>query len=1383
MNNHTISHQIFQNHYDYYKNVGVETIKQQAGQVEQVGADYQGRVIFELLQNAFDKAEKNILVKVHGNTLYVANDGVEFSYVKNFDYEKGSSERGDFQSLCSISTSTKSMATSIGNKGVGFKSAFSIAANDYVNVFTKAEILDNSKRLNEQIAFRIYDSFKKADDIDTDLEKEVRESLKQKIEQLQFERKERGVPGYYFPIQIPITDVIINEFFNNGYVTVIEIPFGTTNEVTVKTLFKEIEKVHFQFVRLKYDKDFEIKFDYNGHVVEKKVEKNCNQFFSIKVKNEEIVKLAKKANIAIEEPVVAFRINHNANGGFFNFLPTKVSSPFKNIDFHADFQTKVDRTSINFDDNSTVGHYNRALLHACIELFLQTVNCYLDENKRVELNLKWIDKGSLKPSAIDFDWNLFQLKEPDRCFQEVKNILRIWDWEYNTAANLITRLTTQYFKQVRSKEQHTAFFDNVSEFIENFSSSTTHYYIWVDRFKDVLARKVLEESCMIIPNVAVSRSNEVFYKKNSDSNFNLPHFIGVNITDFEIKDKALRKKLGIKEFEDYNEILRYFKQVTFAGDYERERLSDDEQIKLLKSLAEIISSKKEDFLVFSHRYSRTFTSDERRNSSSINQAYFNISTIFLKTITKNYKPAQLCRKNELDLDFLAALNLGDKLDVFLKSLGVSLDQQFIIADKRIYDRLNSGLEYIPALIKRDEGVDKLFASILLESISLIDVQGNVVHPALINDNTYNFLVNISGRNIKAELENLLVKSYERFPVEYLDILFERLEHFPAGIERLYLSLFHPFHQMNKYLISTNGNYEWKSNNDVFFIAQNRFDYDVLRRHDIPLLCFFNGNDVPNELASRKISLKESEIVTEEFPEASEYYLNLLKNMMPYLLAAISNTTLSELNFKDSSNRIKEIQELLTGCQIYQCEKLFRKIICEEAKLEFESVSEATFEKDTKRIYFQKNCSKRTLSQLFARYLFNNSSITSEVELVLFFKKIPDLELDYPKEDINLFKRLWLKDYEQKFKEFEVEVLSEFVDEPNRINSLWYIYNKSHKSETLLHVYQKGKLNDLEKRIEICKGKYDGLFDDFHLNIDYSINDTLISNMILSLQQKNIQEDMYLIKELKNLSRSIGKEERLKEIEQLLKDKNYFGSSGFIIEDKDLAKPQLEFERKVNNIFEKLPAVKKLTTLQLQAEGNPELINLKVNSKKVIFQGVDSEKTGIFLEQTGANGEELVLGFYIQEFLFLPTEQRRDAIQQIYQVIEKKLGNNSHIQFKDNCLEVIDNNEELSKALIPFFYITMHHKYSYFDLVAYKDNKPIVVEVKSTNSYNNDGFYISIAEVNEARNEDNYEIVRVTPTEIIFMGNPIKVMGDKISSIDGDNYKMIPRNFKFEFSRN
>lgn len=76
----TLEEKIFENHYNYYKNVGVETIKQQAGQVEQVSKDYEGRVIFELLQNAFDKAKKNILVEVQGDSMYIANDGTKFTY-------------------------------------------------------------------------------------------------------------------------------------------------------------------------------------------------------------------------------------------------------------------------------------------------------------------------------------------------------------------------------------------------------------------------------------------------------------------------------------------------------------------------------------------------------------------------------------------------------------------------------------------------------------------------------------------------------------------------------------------------------------------------------------------------------------------------------------------------------------------------------------------------------------------------------------------------------------------------------------------------------------------------------------------------------------------------------------------------------------------------------------------------------------------------------------------------------------------------------------------------------------------------------------------------------------------------------------------------------
>ena len=147
----TAEDKIFEKHYEYYKNVGIETIKQQSGQVEQVSKDYEGRVIFELLQNAFDKAKKNILVEVQGDSLYIANDGREFTYNANHDYKEGLSNtvkftRYDFQSLCSISTSSKITSESIGNKGVGFKSVFSVARDGYANVYTRGIMIEDCKQ-------------------------------------------------------------------------------------------------------------------------------------------------------------------------------------------------------------------------------------------------------------------------------------------------------------------------------------------------------------------------------------------------------------------------------------------------------------------------------------------------------------------------------------------------------------------------------------------------------------------------------------------------------------------------------------------------------------------------------------------------------------------------------------------------------------------------------------------------------------------------------------------------------------------------------------------------------------------------------------------------------------------------------------------------------------------------------------------------------------------------------------------------------------------------------------------------------------------------------------------------------------------------------------
>jgi len=1378
---------IFEKHYECYKNLWIETIKQQAGQVEQVSSDYQGRVIYELLQNAFDKAEKKILVKVIGNVLYIANDGIKFNFTAQYDYKKNSTERGDFQSLCSISTSTKNATTSIGNKEVGFKSAFSIAEDGFVNIHTQGNILQKGKTdIEEKISFRIYDSFKSIESIPKEFDSEVTENLKEKIILVQQEFKGRGVPGFYFPLQINNKDEIINELFED-FVTVVEIPFNPLNELTVQSLFDEIEKIHFQFIRLKYDKNFEIKIDFRNKVYNQKVEKKVKALFSVELKNEELIQLARKINIEIEKPIIAFYINYNTDGVLFNYLPSKVFSPFKNIDFHADFQTKVDRTNINFDKNSDVGKYNRALLHACIELLFLAINNYLDIDERIDLNFKWLDKSIIQNKKIVFDWRLFELNNPNEIFNEVKSILKICDWQYTTASDLITRLANKYFNDKRTIEEYTLFYDLISKFLEHFTSNTSQYYIWVERFKDVLAPKLLSVNCSLLPNIVLSNTKEIFYKKSNDSKLELPNFINVSVTDYEIKDKYLRKKLCVKDFEDYNEILKYFKQVSYSGIFETDRLAESQQIELLKSLVQIMDSKKEVFTTSSHRYTRTFTADDRKNNSVVNQAYFNISTVFLKTTSNKYKPAQLCRKIDLDLDFLNLLNLGDSLDTFLMFIGVSLDNNYLFTDKRIFDSLNSGIEFIPILYKRNESVEKLYGEALLKNIRVVNLKYKRIHPAIIDKNNYNFLENISNRNIDAELDNLRAGKYEYYPNEYLNILFEKIKDFPTGIERLYLRLFYPFHKsLNKYLTITKTEFDWKQKGDKFFIAQNRQDFETLKKYDITLLYYFNGNDLPDDLKARKVSLTEGEIKAKEPIEISSKIKELLNSKMIYLFAAISNTTLSELNYKENSYRIKEIHELLIGVQAFNCKGLSREIICNEANLIFENKTDALCDRANKKIYFTENCSTKNKAELIAKYLFNNTSIASELELILFFKELSELEVDFPKEDIYLFRKLWIKDYDKKLFKFQTELLNGYIDKTIEIPLNWYIYNKFYKSDIILSLYIEGKLNEIEQKIEILKQNYDNVFDDFTLEIDYTLNDSTISKMIMFIESQETEESQELVDELKHLTTSIGMEDRIKEIERIIIEKYpFFLYKDINKEDLESTNQKLDLERKVSNIFNKLPFLNSMTKSDFNAQGEIITENLNVKKKRLIFQGkgspLENEK---YLVDTGANGEIQILGYYIGEFLSLQFDERISAIKETYEVIRKKLGNDSHLKFKDECLCAIKNNddESLKKALIPYMYIALNHKFAFFDLIAYKNGKPTIVEVKTTLSNNNNSFFISKAEVDEAREEPFYEIIRVAHSEIIFMGNPVKELGDKLISISGDNYKLIPRNFKFEFSK-
>ena len=99
------------------------------GMCERVSDSYRERVVIELLQNAHDAHEagrsdgriKVVLDADDGpfGTLSVANDGNGFS-------------EGNFDALCSPTRTTKNVNDAIGNKGVGFLSAFQVCAHPQV---------------------------------------------------------------------------------------------------------------------------------------------------------------------------------------------------------------------------------------------------------------------------------------------------------------------------------------------------------------------------------------------------------------------------------------------------------------------------------------------------------------------------------------------------------------------------------------------------------------------------------------------------------------------------------------------------------------------------------------------------------------------------------------------------------------------------------------------------------------------------------------------------------------------------------------------------------------------------------------------------------------------------------------------------------------------------------------------------------------------------------------------------------------------------------------------------------------------------------------------------------------------------------------------------
>ncbi len=90
-----------------------------AGLEQYIAESYDARSFVELLQNADDAGASRFVVQRAGDFLLVANDGRPFT-------------RADFESLCRSAASHKHRGTTIGYRGIGFKSVVGFAETVYV---------------------------------------------------------------------------------------------------------------------------------------------------------------------------------------------------------------------------------------------------------------------------------------------------------------------------------------------------------------------------------------------------------------------------------------------------------------------------------------------------------------------------------------------------------------------------------------------------------------------------------------------------------------------------------------------------------------------------------------------------------------------------------------------------------------------------------------------------------------------------------------------------------------------------------------------------------------------------------------------------------------------------------------------------------------------------------------------------------------------------------------------------------------------------------------------------------------------------------------------------------------------------------------------------
>jgi len=412
----------FSQHHAYHARLEGIVNDQLVGGERALTQQYAGRVPYELLQNALDRCDRAVLVAFRGEHLVVANDGRPVSFDPGFDHRRQvgpGNPLSDFHALCSIHTSNKTPDEDYGNKGVGFKSVFSVA--DRAVVWTRGgdgagfwwglelhEPLDVARwqeRTRDTHARR---------GMETLLERGIAPPVS----------LEARRPSFHFPVPLLSDDGPALPWGApplGDWMTLVVVPVAPDARESVRQTLNELRQSHLDFVHLRKPAvSVHIVTDDVGVATAFELASGRAALASVACDDRALRDMAERAGLALKGPVrIAVRWPLSGDGlpevtgRVYCYLPSQVRTEF-GFDLHADFQLGIDRKNMDLDPTLPVGAYNKALVERGVELHLALVFDHLGLMDPVGICLSILRPGAIERRGVAPRPDIWRFMDPGR---------------------------------------------------------------------------------------------------------------------------------------------------------------------------------------------------------------------------------------------------------------------------------------------------------------------------------------------------------------------------------------------------------------------------------------------------------------------------------------------------------------------------------------------------------------------------------------------------------------------------------------------------------------------------------------------------------------------------------------------------------------------------------------------------------------------------------------------------------------------------------------------------------------------------------------------------------------------------------------------------------